>query len=74
MISSVFADSPPKAPRVAMERIYWQAAYSELFFSECLWPEFGEAELDAALAEYARRDRRFGAVQSRAEASLRVEN
>ena len=44
--------------------LLWQAAYSELFFSECLWPEFGEAELDAALAEYARRDRRFGAVES----------
>ena len=44
--------------------LLWQAAYSELFFSECLWPEFGDAELDAALAEYARRDRRFGAVES----------
>jgi undecaprenyl diphosphate synthase len=44
--------------------LLWQAAYSELFFSDCLWPEFGEAELDAALDEYARRDRRFGAVES----------
>ena len=44
--------------------LLWQAAYSELFFSDCLWPEFGDAELDAALAEYARRDRRFGAVES----------
>ena len=44
--------------------LLWQAAYSELFFSDCLWPEFGDAELDAALADYARRDRRFGAVQS----------
>ncbi|MEP7100837.1 MAG: polyprenyl diphosphate synthase, partial [Burkholderiales bacterium] len=44
--------------------LLWQAAYSELFFSDCLWPEFGDAELDAAFAEYARRDRRFGAVQS----------
>ncbi|MDP9045524.1 MAG: polyprenyl diphosphate synthase [Pseudomonadota bacterium] len=42
--------------------LLWQAAYSELVFSDCLWPEFGEAELDAALAEFARRDRRFGAV------------
>ena len=42
--------------------LLWQAAYSELVFSECLWPEFGAAELDAALAEYARRDRRFGTV------------
>ena len=44
--------------------LLWQAAYSELFFSDCLWPEFGDAELDAALAEYAQRDRRFGAVDS----------
>jgi undecaprenyl diphosphate synthase len=46
--------------------LLWQAAYSELYFSDCLWPEFGEAELDAALAEYARRDRRFGRVASSA--------
>ncbi len=44
--------------------LLWQAAYAELYFSDCLWPEFGDAELDAALAEYARRDRRFGAVES----------
>jgi undecaprenyl diphosphate synthase len=43
--------------------LLWQAAYSELCFSDCLWPEFGNAELDAALAEYARRDRRFGAIK-----------
>jgi undecaprenyl diphosphate synthase len=46
--------------------LLWQAAYSELYFSDCLWPEFGDAELDAALAEYARRDRRFGGVPSNA--------
>jgi undecaprenyl diphosphate synthase len=44
--------------------LLWQAAYSELYFSDCLWPEFGDAELDAALAEYARRDRRFGMVKT----------
>ena len=42
--------------------LLWQAAYSELYFSDCLWPEFGEAELDAALAEFARRDRRYGGI------------
>ncbi len=42
--------------------LLWQAAYSELVFTDCLWPEFGEAELDAALADYARRERRFGTV------------
>jgi len=46
--------------------LLWQVAYSELVFSDCLWPEFGDAELDAALSEYARRDRRFGAVDSAA--------
>lgn len=43
--------------------LLWQAAYSELVFTDCLWPEFGVAELDSALAEYARRDRRFGGVK-----------
>ena len=43
--------------------LLWQAAYSELVFTDCLWPEFGEAQLDAALADYASRDRRFGGVK-----------
>jgi undecaprenyl diphosphate synthase len=50
--------------------LLWQVAYSELYFSDCLWPEFGDAELDAALAEYARRDRRFGAVDSARTAAV----
>jgi undecaprenyl diphosphate synthase len=41
--------------------LLWQCAYSELYFSDKLWPDFAEADLDAALAEYARRQRRFGA-------------
>lgn len=41
----------------------WQTAYSELHFTPCLWPDFGDAEIDAALASYARRDRRFGEVR-----------
>ena len=40
--------------------LLWQAAYSELYFSDCLWPEFAEAELDAAIAAFNRRERRFG--------------
>jgi undecaprenyl diphosphate synthase len=43
--------------------LLWQAAYSELFFTDCLWPDFGEAEIDAALAAFAQRDRRFGMIQ-----------
>jgi undecaprenyl diphosphate synthase len=44
--------------------LLWQTAYSELFFTECLWPDFGLAEMDAAFAAYARRDRRFGTLRS----------
>jgi undecaprenyl diphosphate synthase len=43
--------------------LLWQAAYSELLFTDCLWPDFGEAEIDAALRAYAQRDRRFGGIQ-----------
>jgi undecaprenyl diphosphate synthase len=42
--------------------LLWQAAYSELHFTNCLWPDFDEVELDAALATFAARDRRFGRV------------
>jgi len=43
--------------------LLWQAAYSELFFTECLWPDFGTDEIDAALDAYAQRDRRFGTIR-----------
>ncbi len=41
--------------------LLWQSAYSELVFTETLWPDFGEDDLRAALDEYSRRGRRFGA-------------
>lgn len=40
--------------------ILWQAAYSEFYFTDTLWPDFDEGALDAAIAAYRRRDRRFG--------------
>jgi undecaprenyl diphosphate synthase len=40
--------------------LLWQLAYAELVFVDTLWPDFGEEDLRAALAEYARRRRRFG--------------
>ena len=40
--------------------LLWQAAYSEMFFSASLWPEFDEAELDLAIGAYFGRERRFG--------------
>ena len=41
--------------------LLWQCAYSELVFSEALWPDFDKPELAAALEEYAARERRYGA-------------
>lgn len=41
--------------------LLWQAAYAELVFTEVLWPDFGAADFANALAEYSRRERRFGA-------------
>lgn len=40
--------------------LIWQSAYAELISTDTLWPDFGPADLDAALAEYASRTRRFG--------------
>jgi undecaprenyl diphosphate synthase len=42
--------------------LLWQAAYAELFFTDCLWPDFDAPELDKALTAYAARERRFGDV------------
>lgn len=42
----------------------WQAAYSELYFTPKHWPEFGEDDLDTALADFATRERRYGAKVS----------
>ena len=41
----------------------WQVAYSEFVFSNALWPDFGAAQLDAAIASFRDRDRRFGGVK-----------
>lgn len=42
--------------------LIWQSAYSELVFVDKLWPDFGEADLAAAIQEYQSRDRRYGAA------------
>jgi undecaprenyl diphosphate synthase len=47
--------------------LLWDCAYAELYFTDRLWPDFGEAELRAALDDYARRQRRFGKVLAAAE-------
>lgn len=44
--------------------LLWQAAYAEMYFTDCLWPDFGAEEIDKALASFASRDRRFGGAES----------
>lgn len=43
--------------------LLWQCAYTEFVFTDVLWPDFRKPEFRAALAEYARRDRRYGKVK-----------
>ncbi len=43
--------------------LLWQAAYAELFFADCYWPEFGAQRLVDAVADYQSRRRRFGSVE-----------
>lgn len=43
--------------------LLWQSAYSELWFSDKYWPDFGEADLGAAIEDYSGRNRRFGGTE-----------
>lgn len=47
--------------------LLWQSAYAEFFFSPHLWPDFDEAALDAALKDYASRERRFGQTSAQVQ-------
>lgn len=42
--------------------LLWQSAYSEFYFSERLWPDFDDSDIDAAFLAYRQRDRRFGGI------------
>jgi len=44
--------------------LLWECAYAELYFTPVMWPEFGAAHLETALAEFRRRERRFGGLAS----------
>ncbi len=44
--------------------LLWQIAYAELIFVDTLWPDFGRTEIDYAIAEFNRRERRFGGVST----------
>ena len=47
--------------------LLWQIAYSELFYTDTLWPEFTEEQLDLALESYGQRERRFGMTAKQVE-------
>ena len=42
--------------------LLWQAAYAELYFTETLWPDFSETEMENILLDYQHRERRFGMI------------
>jgi len=46
--------------------LLWESAYAELLFTDLMWPDFDSTDLDAALAEFSRRERRFGGVPAAA--------
>jgi undecaprenyl diphosphate synthase len=53
--------------------LLWQLAYTELYFTEKLWPDFDAAALDEAIASYRRRERRFGRTSEQLEQAKRAE-
>lgn len=55
--------------------LLWNLAYAELYFTDCLWPDFDRAQIDAAFAYFASRERRFGRTSAQlgdARAALKV--
>lgn len=66
-LSTSAAPAPDLIVRTSGERrisnfLLWECAYAELIFQDVLWPDYGPEALAAAIAEYRRRDRRFGGV------------
>ena len=66
---SLQGTSPDLLIRTAGEQrlsnfMLWQHAYTELYFTDCLWPDFNEKELDVAIEHYQKRTRKFGLVNS----------
>lgn len=64
-LSMAYAPEPDLFIRTGGEQrvsnfLLWQLAYTELYFTELLWPDFGAEALDAAFASYRQRERRFG--------------
>ncbi|MBT5862972.1 MAG: di-trans,poly-cis-decaprenylcistransferase, partial [Gammaproteobacteria bacterium] len=66
---SLGGDSPDLLIRTAGEQrlsnfMLWQHAYTELYFTDCLWPDFDEKELDVAIQHYQNITRKYGSLTS----------
>ena len=64
-LSTYYAPEPDLFIRTGGEQrisnfLLWQLAYTELYFTDCLWPDFNAGQLDKAIASYQKRERRFG--------------
>jgi len=73
-----YAPEPDLFIRTGGERrisnfLLWQLAYTELYFTDTLWPDFDAAALDLAIASYRSRERRFGRTSEQLEAAKRAE-
>ena len=54
--------------------LLWQLAYTELYFTQTLWPDFDEHEFDLAIQSYQQRERRFGRTSEQIQVMLPVES
>ena len=76
-LSMSYAPEPDLFIRTGGERrmsnfLLWQMAYTELHFTDTLWPDFGAQALDAAFASYRGRERRFGRTSEQVEEAARA--
>jgi undecaprenyl diphosphate synthase len=74
LLSMDYAPEPDLFIRTGGEKrisnfLLWQLAYSELYFTDTLWPDFDAAALDAAIASYRTRERRFGRTSEQLQAT-----
>jgi undecaprenyl diphosphate synthase len=76
-LSMAYAPEPDLFIRTGGEQrisnfLMWQLAYTELYFTDTFWPDFGRAELDAAILSYQQRERRFGRTSQQLLESKKV--
>jgi undecaprenyl diphosphate synthase len=75
-LSMAYAPDPDLVIRTGGEQrisnfLLWQSAYTELFFTDTLWPDFSGAEMEKAMDWYAERERRFGQTSQQVQAVAR---